>query len=280
MTDNKDLEFNQKLSQEFSLKNLNVLVWTNTKTHKNLYLKVGKRNKDAQIELIPLDENELKDLHLEESLTETVNGELFDLDIQESVSEDSPVQPLHKFRSDDVNSMRLAKQMAEENLKKLEGKDSEKEALEAENEDLRSKIDLIAQKAFEKKKRELNAPDEVNTPEKLMGYEMAQKAKTPTSPQNSGCVPLSSQTPANQDSAYGSYEEMVDNIRDRASAQNPNLQDRTQAKAVLDKLMEKAFSGQKESLKPFDYQMPKDISINEILDRKYQRRKMLARRIE
>jgi hypothetical protein len=93
----------------------------------------------------------------------------------------------------------------------------------------------------------------------------------------SGCVPLSSQQPSSNPHAFGDYNSLVDSIRDRCSAQNPDKEDRKQAQAVLDKLMEKAIRGQKESLKPFNYEMPADVSLSEMLNAKYQRRKKLGK---
>ena len=105
----------------------------------------------------------LRDLHLEESLSQTINGSLFKMDdIQESVSENDAVQPIaHNYDARNAESMKAAKVFAEKRLKELEGKSSpDVAALEAENENLRSKLDLIAQNAFEAKKAKLGAGPE------------------------------------------------------------------------------------------------------------------------
>jgi hypothetical protein len=94
---------------------------------------------------------------------------------------------------------------------------------------------------------------------------------------NAGCVPLSSQQTQNPQ-AFGTHEEMIDSIRDRASTQNPDKQDRANAKAVLDKLFEKSLKGQSEAHKPFSYEMGKETSLSDMLSEKYRRRKNLGKR--
>jgi len=224
--DSKDLEFNQKLSQEFSQKDMNVLVWTNSKTHKNLYMKVGKRNKDSQIELIPLDENELRDLRLEESISETVNSTLFDIDIQEAIDE-TVVQPLRKVANFDVTnaeSMRAARQLADEQLRKIESKtshDVDVKILEQENQELKEKLDLIAANEFERKKKSLGCSDEsIRDPDSLMAWQKGRDA-TKQKPIPSGVVSLESQQPYQGDfmtKSYANSADLVRDLRDKAQA--------------------------------------------------------------
>ena len=92
-----------------------------------------------------------------------------------------------------------------------------------------------------------------------------------------GTIPLSTQQSSSNPQIFENSEQLIDNVRDRASVQNPDKQDRAFAKAVLDKMMLKAFSGQKDCGKKFDYTMEKDVSINDVLNAKYQRRKKLAK---
>jgi hypothetical protein len=93
----------------------------------------------------------------------------------------------------------------------------------------------------------------------------------------SGTVPLSSQQSSSNPQVFNSQEELIDNLRDRVSASNPNKQDRDLAKSQLDTMMVKAFRGQKDCNKPFDFTMPKDVSINDVMNAKYQRRRKLAK---
>jgi hypothetical protein len=92
-----------------------------------------------------------------------------------------------------------------------------------------------------------------------------------------GVVPLETQQSSSDPQFFTSPESLIDNLRDRASAMNPNKQDKELAKAQLDTLMLKAFKGQKDCNKPFDFTMPKEVSINDVLSAKYQRRRKLAK---
>lgn len=93
----------------------------------------------------------------------------------------------------------------------------------------------------------------------------------------SGCVPLETQYNSSNPQVFDSQEALIDNLRDRASASNPNKQDKELAKAQLDTLIVKAFNGQKDCHKPFSMEMGKDVSINDVLQAKYQRRRKLSK---
>ena len=144
--------------------------------------------------------------------------------------------------------------------------------------DLEEKLNLVAQNAWEKKKREVGCNDPtVNDPDSLMAWEKGRNSVNgqPMKPINAGVVPLSSQTQTSQPQAFESQEELIDSIRDRCSASNPDKQDRENAKLILDKLFEKSLKGQKDANKPFSYEMEKETSISEMLNQKYRRRKQL-----
>ena len=148
----------------------------------------------------------------------------------------------------------------------------EKEALAKEveeNKDAKEKLDLIAQNAFEKIKKEPDVTEDITNPMELMAFERGKKSNVrETVHVPSGTVPLSTQQNNSNPQAFGTHEEMIDSIRDRASIQNPDKQDRKQAQAILDKLFEKSLKGQNESRKPFDYEMPKEISLSDLLSEK------------
>ena len=103
-----------------------------------------------------------------------------------------------KITVDNEQTKSLALELAQEKLKndKLADKivrtnlsDPDKETLKEENEDLRNKLSLIAEKQFEKKRQEVGAPPEIDTPEKLQGFVAAKtKRETP-----SGSAPLNRQ---------------------------------------------------------------------------------------
>lgn len=70
-----------------------------------------------------------------------------------------------------------------------------------------------------------------------------------------GSAPLSGQYQQQGQSGqqFESIEDLINNLRDRSSYQNPNKEDQKLAKAQLDQLMLKAVKGQKEANKPFSY---------------------------
>ena len=146
--------------------------------------------------------------------------------------------------------------------------------------DLEEKLNLVAQVAWEKKLKEVGCNDPTITdPESLMAWEKGKNSnKRQSQDVPSGTVPWSAIEKQNTNpQAFGSYPEMIDSIRDRASMQNPDKQDRANAKAVLDKLFEKSLKGQSEAQKPFSYEMGKETSLSEMLNEKYRRRKKLGK---
>jgi hypothetical protein len=89
--------------------------------------------------------------------------------------------------SGDPEAILDAKKILEENKDKFRSK----EAIEEENQDLREKLSLAAQVAFEKKKAELGCSDsEIDTPDKLLAWEKGKSGKDSSSP--SGSAPLQS----------------------------------------------------------------------------------------
>ena len=208
---------------------------------KRIHFKKGKQT-EWGIELVPLNLDELKALNIEESLNESY----FDLDIEES-AEEPEGELKHKVNMQDANSIKEGKVILDKRLKELEGSTTEENQAEIkrlleENEDLSGKLDLIAQQTFEKKKRELGAPKEIDTPEKLEGFA---RAKGEYNPASGGTANLN-------DAQYGKgldddiftkqYDNPVDLVRDlRIQAQNGN----EKAKMALDVLFLKGLkSGQ------------------------------------
>jgi len=160
--------------------------------------------------------------------------------------------------------------------KQMEELIEEKKSVEEERDDLAEKLNLIAENAFEKKKRELGAPDDITTPEQLQGYELAKKGNVGNN--QGGSAPLNSQYGQQNQGEFSSMESLIDSLRDRSSANNKNMVDRTIAKNQLDALMTKAVLGQRETNKPFSYS-PKegDKGTLEMLKDKFERRKALSR---
>lgn len=273
-------------TQQFKDKNIVVLV--NAKGQ-HLFMKAVKML-NGFIELTPISRQEATEnqINYEESLNESY----FESEFEESQSEFDNSKIVHKFNSQDPESMKLAAKTALEIANRLEGKNAkiqestetqtEKEDIEslrAERNTYKEMLDLVAQKEFEKKKAQLGAPDSIQTVEELKAFSEGKKANQRPIVQ-AGCVPLSSQQSSSEPQVFDSQEALIDNLRDRCSTQNPNKEDRNLAKAQLDALMLKCFKGQKDCNKPFDFTMPKDVSINDVLNAKYQRRKKLAKGVQ
>ena len=118
----------------------------------------------------------------------------------------------------------------------------EKEALQKEgkeNAEAKEKLDLIATNAFEKRKRELSAPDSITTVEELKAFEAGKLGnKQPQIP--AGCVPLESQY-SQADFMKQSYANSADLVRDLREKARTD----PRAKAALDALFLKGLqSGQ------------------------------------
>jgi uncharacterized membrane-anchored protein YjiN (DUF445 family) len=136
--------------------------------------------------------------------------------------------------------------------KQMEDLIEEKKELKAENEDLRTKLQIVAEKALEKKMTELGVPDSEKAyfrenPEALIGWEKARPSRTPSMPQ-----PPATQNSleANERALHGtsegfeSHEAMIDHLRDLEK--NGTNEERRYAKAVLNKLFEKWVNAKKD----------------------------------
>jgi hypothetical protein len=151
--------------------------------------------------------------------------------------------------------------------------------LEEENEQLKEKLALIAENAFENKKRELGCTDpEINTPDQLDAW---RKGKEDSEDGSAGCAPLSQGQITGGDSSVGwnSHEKMIEDLL--RTKHNGNDEERKIAQRVLDELLLKSLRGVKEQergVKP--YVASKDSeSVIERLNR-FRREKELKRRSE
>jgi hypothetical protein len=156
---------------------------------------------------------------------------------------------------------RIAKELAEKgqklNLevsvdsKQMEDLIEEKKELKSENEDLKAKLQIVAEKALEKKLTELGVPESEKAyfrenPEALIGWEKARPSRTPSMPQ-----PPATQNSleANERALHGtsegfeSHEAMIDHLRDLEK--NGTTEEKKYAKAVLNKLFEKWVNAKK-----------------------------------
>jgi hypothetical protein len=171
-----------------------------------------------------------------------------------------------------VEELAKKKQAVEAKEQELNAKLEKAEAGESIFEDIHSKLrDEFEEHGLPCPKVE-NSEDLNNAVAILKGL----KAKG-DNPASGGSATLEGQYGQQNNQGFSSHEELIDNIRDLASASNKDLRSRAENQKILDTLMTKAVLGQRETNKPFSYS-PKegDKSPLEMLRDKFQRRKRLA----
>lgn len=177
----------------------------------------------------------------------------------------------------------VKKEDAEDEIKRL------KEALEEkskEHEDAITKLNMVANKEFEEKCRKLGAPNYIRTPEELAEWNEQLKNKAhaerkadPHLQQSSGTLSLSSQhSNENDPTSYDSHEEMVDDLRRRASA-GTELE-RREAKAILDELMRKDLEGIKEGRlrQQYEAKISKEDPLMSQINKEFWKRQKMKKR--
>lgn len=237
--------------------------------NKKRYMKPrATNNKDFPFELFEISTEEKAKLGIIEESEHTENQDS-EVSIEESLPEDRVPQMSEEEKeawrkeqeekskkltlSGDPSTVRAARDILEKEMSKRKSASE----LEEENEDLKSKLGLIAEKAFEKKKQELGCSDsEIDTPDKLLAWEKGKTGKGEGSP--SGSAPLNSfQLGEKQkNGSYSSVEEMINDLRDRAEVFRGTPQG-NQAEKILNQLLQKGLAGQKETNQLFkQYQPP------------------------
>lgn len=126
----------------------------------------------------------------------------------------------------DVEEFEEPKQKVEITIKKDEKSKSLEQQLQEksdEAEDYKSKLELIAEKEFERKKREVGAPDDIQTPEELKGFITAKQPKRepagtiPLTPEQLGDVSDKVNSPDSVHSmTFDSYLEMLGVLEQRS----------------------------------------------------------------
>jgi len=251
-----------------------VVVATNKKG-KKIHLKKGsKQTIDGQeyTELVPLNIDELRSLKIEESL----NEKMFDLTIEESIEEEQKKRVTAQFNSNDIEDMRKAKEQAEQRIRELGGSTEQKLDVAERDNQLFEQIKSKAEESYQN--LGLNAPkiEDVDDLNNAIENLKTLKAKGEHNPASGGSASLEGQY-SQQNEGFGSYPEMIDSLRDKASPQNANVKERQEAQKIIDTLMTKAILGQRQTNKAFDFNMPKDQSLSDLLAEKYRRRKALGR---
>jgi len=171
---------------------------------------------------------------------------------------------------DPKNMEALLKQIEEEREKRKQVEE-QLEREKTEKEDLKSKLTVIAEKAFQKRKESIGCYDEsIDSPEKLEVWERAKGI--PKKPEPSGTVPLSDRQRGINSQGYDSYEDMIQDLREKAKSSNP--QESQEAQAVLNELWKKSVEG----LKSDEFKgVPEYIekrSLKEVLNEQFRRKKV------
>lgn len=147
--------------------------------------------------------------------------------------------------------------------------DPEKAELKAENEDLKNKLSLIAQRRFNAKKKSLNAPDSIRTPEDLKDWEENRGNIDPTQRGSSGTLSLAGQTTDfGSGTAFESQTEMLAELQRRAHS-GKTMAIREESSKILAFLWEKYLRGKKGKARHEAFEEMKD--EGEGLIKKFQR---------
>jgi hypothetical protein len=247
-------------SSKLAVKNIFVL----ERDGRKLFVKTVLSKDKTMLELVPLSRTELATLgiEVEESYSHT---NLFTLDIEESESEPKK----RVFNLNDPSDVAEAEAIARKQLAKLqsEGKlpESEKsEDLEAENEDLRAKLEIIATKEFERKKSSLGCNDpDIQNPEQLLAWQKGKIQSEPTRTP-SGTMPLSKEqiTGSSGKEGFDTEQEMIADLKKREANGDVN------AKRILSLLYVKMARGLRQ--KGIEWEIPEDAqpSLKEITKNK------------
>ena len=184
------------------------------------------------------------------------------------------------FNANSIDDMRKAAELATKRLNELQADKNtpEIERITAERDDYRNKLELLAQQAFEKKHRELNAPSDITDPESLMAYEKGLKANQTANPSGFvGGTPLSEAQYGIQrkQGAFSSHEEMINALIVHEKA--GNTEQRIEAKKALDAMTIKVLKGSKDgNVKGFDF--PANQSIPDIINENHRKKFIMTKR--
>lgn len=130
-------------------------------------------------------------------------------------------------------------------------KELEQKLKESEEERLnyRSKLIVVAQSKFEQKKRELGAPDDIESPEVLKHWaethadekRRAERRADPVGHGGAGVVPLSGQSGSGSGTEFSSQEELIDSLREQSRSRD--AAEKANAEKILNELFSKGLRG-------------------------------------
>ena len=234
--------FNLVIGESFTgSDNEKIFVFEHVKSKKKLYAKLCSPM-DIQQGFIweILTPEALKELNVEES----VNSEYYSGTgkvIEESVAEDDEQKRIREETEKFLEEQKKKNSQVTINLVSKGNQGEDVEELRAENEDLKNKLSIIASRKFSEKRAKLGAPDSITTPEELMAWEANKGNIDPTSRGSSGTLTLSGQGNSGSDVEFTDQKEMIEFLQRRKAS--GTLEEKREAKAVLDELWRKMLSG-------------------------------------
>ncbi len=257
MTEKIDIEETQKYVD------LGILVFL--EKGKKVFYKLKKVTEDKLTalnfvwQLVPLTNNELKAHGIEESQSQEVNGQ--EINIEESAAQAAEPEPnlTLKGTPEAVAAAKKILMDKQAEMKKQAQQPDEKDEI---IDDLTNKLGIIAEKQFEKKRKEVGAPDSVNTPEKLQGFITAKEALDKN--EHGGVAPLNQyQYQGGQQQATDLAHRKFANINEAiATLQAERRHGNVEAAQLLDKLWEKGIHDWRASGHP-----PQTFSIDDNVEK-------------
>ncbi len=180
--------------------------------------------------------------------------------------------------ANNAKQLKKAKELIDAKLDQIDpdsGNSSETERLRMERDDAVAKLELAAEAAFNKAKKEAGAPDSINTPEALEGWKLAKGEETHQNPDlnpelgsgGSGKAPLSGE-PSGQIShvkEYDSVADMMEDLRQRTHSEIPEV--RAEAEEIQKKLLEKMAKERKSHNFEFE------LDLHKLMNEKVEKRK-------
>lgn len=247
-------DYDLEISETKRLSNRGIFVFRNLKTSQLLYVRLASDTERAHggfWEMVS--SKEMRELHIQESyIEESYNRMVEDQNEpkEQNFEESAQGEPTEtdkkvaeamaeqKRKMNDPNSKTL--KIVVENATRTKEKTDEE--IKAENEDLKSKLAIIAEMELAKRKKALGlSPEDPMTGEQLRGYEKAIKDLKSGQSAPAGSASLEGQLASMKGSEQGfsSYEEMF------AALHKAEREGNSEATAILNELTRKVFVGHK-----------------------------------
>jgi hypothetical protein len=149
------------------------------------------------------------------------------------------------------------------------------EQLRAERDDYRSKLELVAEKAFAKKKQELGCDDEnITSPSQLQAWQSGKEGRKETP---SGSASLQGQTTGqyidDKEGGFDSYEDMMSHLQ--VVARNKTSPSGSTADKILNEFMRKSLDASRKTGKTVEY--VQKTSLKDEINAKFRKEQQLRR---